>query len=172
MQRHAFWTFAIAMLAATVLCSGCKWGHSPMPTLFGPSGLAKLEMTVLNAVNGLRREQGLEPLAYDSQLREMARHHSHDMAEREVLTHRDVNGLYVASRATRARIDWLKVAENVARVKGYEKPAEQAVRDWLKSPGHRANILHPEFVHTGVGIVKGDDEYYYFTQIFLLRMPE
>jgi uncharacterized protein YkwD len=43
--------------------------------------------------------------------------------------------------------------------------AKELVRGWLKSSGHRHNLLNPDFSRTGIGIVvrKG---YVYATQIF------
>jgi uncharacterized protein YkwD len=161
-----------ALLFAGVAGGGCKWGHSPALRVFAPSGLVTIENAIHQRINEIRREEDLEPLELDRDLRILARTHSHDMASRGVLTHRDNQGLYVASRATRARIDWLKVAENVARVTGYDDPGARAVQDWMESPGHRANILDDEYTFTGIGVVKGDDGYVYFTQVFLLPMPE
>ncbi len=36
----------------------------------------------------------------------------------------------------------------------------------MQSPGHRKNILHPDFTQTGVGVCR-DGSTYYFTQVFL-----
>ena len=49
--------------------------------------------------------------------------------------------------------------ENIAF--GYVTP-EQAVEGWLSSPGHCANIMNPEFSHTGAGYYAGN----FWTQSF------
>jgi hypothetical protein len=36
--------------------------------------------------------------------------------------------------------------------------AEDADRGWMASPGHRANIVDPRFIETGVGVAQGDFE--------------
>ena len=43
--------------------------------------------------------------------------------------------------------------------------AEQFVRMWMESPGHRANILRAEFKFTGVGVF-GSGSTFYATQVF------
>ncbi len=37
---------------------------------------------------------------------------------------------------------------------------------WMKSPGHRVNVLRPDFTDTGVGVCR-DGTTYYFTEVFL-----
>lgn len=44
--------------------------------------------------------------------------------------------------------------------------AENAVRDWMSSEGHRKNIIHAAFTKTGVGIV-GVGDYILITQVFV-----
>ncbi|NJR62658.1 MAG: hypothetical protein HC769_29995, partial [Cyanobacteria bacterium CRU_2_1] len=48
--------------------------------------------------------------------------------------------------------------ENVAQ--GQKTPSE-VVRSWMKSPGHRQNILNPNFTEIGVGYSQN-----YWTQVF------
>ena len=38
--------------------------------------------------------------------------------------------------------------------------ARNLVDGWMKSRGHRANILHPGFKFPGVGIARSDDSIY------------
>jgi len=41
------------------------------------------------------------------------------------------------------------------------------VAGWLNSPGHRANILKPEYKEIGVGVANGDGKYQmYWVQVF------
>jgi len=44
---------------------------------------------------------------------------------------------------------------------------ETAHRNLMNSPGHRANILNPNFTHVGVGIVNGGPYGKMFTQHFI-----
>jgi len=57
-----------------------------------------------------------------------------------------------------------RLGENIAA--GYESP-ERVVAGWMDSPGHRANILRPEYKEIGVGMRTGDGEYgNYWVQMF------
>jgi hypothetical protein len=49
---------------------------------------------------------------------------------------------------------------------------QKAVSAWMNSTGHRANILNPDFTHTGIGIwaIPRDNKgYMYTTQVFIKR---
>ena len=46
-----------------------------------------------------------------------------------------------------------------------ESIAKAQVKSWMDSPGHKANILNPQYSHLGVGVVY-DGLYYVSTQNF------
>lgn len=60
-------------------------------------------------------------------------------------------------------LDYSIVGENIAA--GQTTP-EEVVNAWMNSPGHRSNILNPEFTHTGVGCYIASDGWVYWTQLF------
>ena len=42
------------------------------------------------------------------------------------------------------------------------------MESWMNSPGHRGNILSPDFTHIGVGYVRSDTGYgCYWVQLFV-----
>ena len=49
--------------------------------------------------------------------------------------------------------------------KGRRRLAKKLVDGWMKSPGHKANILHPSFAYIGVGVTERG-VYVYATQNF------
>ncbi len=57
-----------------------------------------------------------------------------------------------AQRAARFGLNW-GVGENLARGGG---SASGYVSMWMNSPGHRANILNPNFTRMGGGHFQGD----------------
>ena len=63
-------------------------------------------------------------------------------------------------------ISYRCMGENIAA--GQRTPKE-VVTDWMNSPGHRANILSPDFTKIGVGLVYNSNSVYgyFWTQIFL-----
>ena len=130
--------------------------------------VAEIERTTLEAINNERRAMGLPPLELSPELCRLARAFSRDMVERRFFDHVDPDGQHVHERTDRAGIKrWLSVGENIARNRGFKDPVATAVRDWMKSDGHRDNILDETYTETGVGVWIAPDRTVYITQIFL-----
>lgn len=113
-------------------------------------------------VNSERKKAGLNSLSYDSVLQSAARQHSHEMRTLNYFSHTSpVSGLKNPSdRVYRAGISDFVVGENIALHSidgGPDTVAAQLMHQWMNSPGHRANILRPEFTHIGVGVVSSKD---------------
>ena len=47
---------------------------------------------------------------------------------------------------------------------------KEVVKGWMKSEGHRANILHKEYREIGLGVAEDDNGERYFTQVFGRRL--
>ncbi|MFD7098298.1 sigma-70 family RNA polymerase sigma factor [Streptomyces xanthophaeus] len=129
-----------------------------------PQGGAASQVVAL--VNDERKAAGCEPLKEDAQLRAAAQGHSDDMAGRDFFSHTSPDGTDPGKRTTAAGYRWSTYGENIA--KGQQTP--QSVMDsWMKSPGHRANILNCSFKDIGVGIHQGPGGPWW-TQNFGARM--
>ena len=129
-----------------------------------------IERIVAEQINAERHAEGLAPLKVSPELSEVARRYSQDMVERAFFAHQDPDGGKVPTRVERAGIsDWAEVGENIARNQGFDDPAGAAVRDWMKSRNHRANILAARYHETGIGVWIAPDKTIYVTQIFLKR---
>lgn len=113
---------------------------------------------VIARTNAERARHGLRPLASDVRLSAVARAHSGDMLARGYFSHTGLDGRQPWDRTKDAGIDYRGIAENIA---WGQRSAEEVVDGWMNSPGHRANILAPDFTHIGVGRV-GD----HWTQLF------
>ena len=110
-----------------------------------------LEAKMLELVNGERAAAGLRPLAPDPELTEVARRHSADMFARGYFAHDTPEGLDPFARMREAHVRYLTAGENLALA-----PTLQVAHNGLmNSPGHRANILHPQFGRLGIGIMDG-----------------
>ena len=70
------------------------------------------------------------------------------------------DGSSPSDRITRIGFAWSGTSENVAH--GQLTP-EAAVRWWMNSPPHRANILSPDLTHFGAGFASN-----YWTQKFAI----
>jgi uncharacterized protein YkwD len=132
-----------------------------------PADLRALAQRIFEAINSQRLKHKLKPLAWDERLAEQARLHSARMAALDLLTHQDPERGAVANRLKKAGIGWRICAENVYEERGFDDPAEEAVQGWMKSRGHRDNILRPDVERTGVGVAARSNGALFFTQIFI-----
>lgn len=108
-----------------------------------------LEAEMLRLINQERANEGLAPLAPDPELTEVARRHSADMLSRGYFAHTSPDGRSPFDRIDAAGIRYQTAGENLALA-----PTLQiAHRGLMNSPGHRANILRPQFGRVGIGIL-------------------
>jgi uncharacterized protein YkwD len=125
-------------------------------------------LRVLELVNKERVKGGCRPLRMKPPLNDAALEHSRDMAHHHFMSHTGADGSEPGDRMTRAGYKWSKSAENIAS--GFTSP-ESVVNGWMKSPGHRANILDCSFRDTGVGYDNlGNESWredqHYWTEVF------
>ncbi|MFD7312920.1 CAP domain-containing protein [Streptomyces sp. NPDC059883] len=130
---------------------------------FTADGLLRTAAEVLSLTNTERTRAGLRPLAGDTRLATAAQAYSADMAARAFYSHTSPEGLAPWDRAAAAGAAHRGIGENIAC--GQRDPRE-VVRGWMDSPGHRANILKPDFTHLGVGFAGGGPAGTYWTQLF------
>ena len=140
--------------------------------LVPPDDLVAIERQIVEAVNEERAERDLKPLRRTAALTDVARKHSRDMAARGYFSHTSPEGYEAKERALVAGITFTAVAENLLRSLGAEDPARDAVRQWMRSRGHRKNIIDPEYTETGVGVEIDDDGRLFFTQLFIRPLGE
>ncbi|MFJ9817873.1 CAP domain-containing protein [Streptomyces sp. NPDC101151] len=112
---------------------------------------AAAEAEVLKLVNEERAKVGCSALSANSSLTKLAEALSGDMAGRDFFDHTDPDGAGPWDRAAKAGIVGLG-GENIARG---QADAAAVMEAWMKSPGHRANILNCDFKTLGVGVHLG-----------------
>jgi uncharacterized protein YkwD/stress response protein SCP2 len=130
---------------------------------FTPGDLARTAAEVVDLTNRERARAGLPPLTTDALLTTAAQAHSADMVARTFYSHTSPDGSQPWDRAAAAGWGRRTIGENIAC--GQRSPAE-VVDGWMNSPGHRANILKPEFTHIGIGLAGGGSAGTYWTQLF------
>lgn len=114
-----------------------------------PKVRTDLEMRMLELVNAERARQGLQPLKPDPELAQVARAHSRDMLARGYFSHVAPDGKDAFGRMREANVRFLAAGENLALA-----PTLPAAHQGLmNSPGHRANVLRPQFGRLGVGVL-------------------
>ena len=129
-----------------------------------------IERRAFELTNDARVRNGLPALVWDGELCRMAREHSAKMAREKFFSHQTPEGQRLKDRARAIGVGRFRViAENIAFNQGFEDPGAFAVSRWLTSPGHRANILYPEFNGSAIGVFVSDDGAVYLTQAFIAR---
>jgi uncharacterized protein YkwD len=155
------------MVAAVALPAGGRSAEvstAPLPAQSVET--ARLEAAALKGVNRVREGRGLPALRRDPELTVMAREFSRQMATRGFFSHTDPEGRTFQERVRAAEISFTSAGENLFKSTGVKEPAAAAVGAWLKSAGHRGNMLNPRFTETGLGVWKRGSSLY-FTQEFL-----
>ncbi|MBK9154056.1 MAG: CAP domain-containing protein [Chloracidobacterium sp.] len=143
-------------------------GVSSSPADASSSSLIALEQNALRLVNQERSRAGLGPLSWNDKVAAVARAHSVDMAEYNYFSHKGLDGSLVDDRARKLRMGaWQAIGENIAFLKGFEDPVSTVVEKWLRSAGHRGNMLDPRWTETAIGLAVTPDGKYYFTQVFI-----
>lgn len=105
-----------------------------------------VEKEIIHFTNIERSRRGLPPLKVDQTLLTSARSHAVWMTNRRSLQH-----------------SHKPVAENIALG---QRTAREVVRDWMHSPGHRANILNRGHGRIGVAAFVARDGRIYWCQQF------
>jgi uncharacterized protein YkwD len=108
--------------------------------------LAKVRAAVICLVDRQRTTRHLPPLRQSRALDRSAELWARTMVRDGVLSH----GTSFASRITDAGVSWSDAGENIAT--GLATP-HQVVAAWMASAGHCRNILDPNFLLVGVGVV-------------------
>lgn len=122
----------------------------------------ELEARMLELVNAERRAAGLKPLRADPDATQVARAHSRDMFARSYFSHVSPDGDNLGDRLRKAREGYLTAGENLALA----PTLTSAHTGLMNSPGHRRNILRPQFGRVGIGILDGGRHGIMVTQVF------
>ncbi|MFD1369525.1 CAP domain-containing protein [Actinoplanes sichuanensis] len=128
-----------------------------------PGPQSPVQQQVLALVNQERKEAGCDPITLDRRLIQAANRHASDMARRGYFDHESPAGEKAGSRVTGAGYPWRRYGENIA--KGQDSPF-RVMADWMRSPGHRENILDCRLDQMGVGLALAADDTPYWVQDF------
>lgn len=123
---------------------------------FGAAGHGPDERLIVQAINDVRAQHGLQPVRAHGGLARAADRHSGEMARRGFFSHASSDGTAWDSRVRRY-VDANRIGEVLAAFSGSRgwRMARKVVRMWLRSHGHRVVVLDPGFRHVGVGRRRG-----------------
>ena len=123
---------------------------------------------MFDELNASRREAGREPLQWDERLAQAAREHTRQMIASNKLAHVVGGEAPVGERLAATGIRFNRSGENV----GYNTDFNDLQRAWMASPGHRENILNPNYNAVGIGVAQAEDGLFYATQDFAHALPQ
>lgn len=145
------WFLLIVILSVFLL------HHSHKSMKWGGGGIDKVELLELH-----NEQRGNSSLSMIIELDKAAQLHAEWMAENNDMNHFE-NNSKKRSVGDRVEKQWKTVGENIAY--GQLTPQE-VTQDWMRSPGHRANILNKNFHHVGFGIAKAKNNDIYWCAVF------
>jgi uncharacterized protein YkwD len=139
----------------------------------GPAGKQESPQDrIVRLVNEFRASQKAGPLKAEAKLKAAAQKHAEalarvdkpgDSGDPHVL-----NGKNPVDRTRAEGYADEHVGENVGLSIGQADPVAWVVKGWQGSPGHRKNMLKPEWTETGVGLAKSRAGKWWFVQVFAI----
>lgn len=116
--------------------------------------LGRVRGELLARINAERRRARRQPLSLNAALDQAAQRHAEDMLARSYFAHRSPDGKTVRERARLAGYEWSAIGENLAEG---QQSVDEVVEAWMRSHGHRENILDRRYTETGFGLALGHD---------------
>ncbi len=118
------------------------------------------ERTTFYLHNKVRRNHNLKVFCVHPALQKAARAHSKDMIQRDYFSHNTKGKYTFAQRLKRFGYTskgyrYYTTGENIAYGSGSYSTPKSRMDSWMKSPGHRRNILNGKFREIGVGTYTG-----------------
>lgn len=180
MKANLKWITALVVLLAALLYLPSAWGQIRVKSgatsrsggILHPKDL---ERRIFQLTNEARHKNGLPSLDWDRSLAVKARDKSDDMLINNYFSHTNPEGKTLKDRFMEEKPASYKtisrIGENIymgARLDystDIKTQARLIVDGWMTSPGHRRNILDPQYTHLGVG-VSAKDKMCYATQVF------
>jgi uncharacterized protein YkwD len=170
-QRSVTHGRALSALAlfGVLACASIPQGGPKTAVVSESEAWAKVETRmvqgVFEATNAERSKHGAPQLRFNEKLSQAAKWMAQDMAAHNYFGHTDKNGEDAGHRATKFGYKWRMIGENLA---AGQLNVEEAIEDWLKSPGHRKTLLRPEYVDIGLAFVADQKSTYkyYWVQVF------
>lgn len=118
---------------------------------------------ILRLTNVERGKAGLTPLRINDRLATAAISHAGNMARQNTMSH-TLDGKGAGDRILAAGYSYSSYGENIAQK---YPTAAAVVAAWMKSPGHKANILNASFTEIGIGAARKDSMGdWYYCQVF------
>jgi len=123
----------------------------------------KSEKEMFELINKERTERGVNELAWDEEIAQVARVHGQGMWEGKYFGHISLDGKDIGDRLDNEEINYFIAGENLAMAPS----SSTAHIGLMNSEGHRSNILEQGFEKAGVGVVSNGVYGKMFVQVFV-----
>ncbi|MDQ4063040.1 MAG: CAP domain-containing protein [Actinomycetota bacterium] len=116
----------------------------------GDVSLSADEKRMFELHNKTRADRGLSRLCVHPALQKAARAYSQEMISKDYFKHGDVS-----KRLSKSGYRWSTYGENILYDPGSQDSTESLFKLWMKSSGHKSNILNKDFREAGIGASSG-----------------
>ncbi len=127
------------------------------------TGLTKDEQETLDLINAERKKAGLASLKIDSELQNVARTKAKDLVDNNYFAHNSPTYGTPFEMMKSFGIKYKTAGENIAG----NSTNSGAVKAWMNSEGHRANILNSSYNYTGLAVVSSPKYGKVYVQMFI-----
>lgn len=144
--------FSACLLCLVLL--GCGGGETSTSASNPPVRNVGVEIRLRHMIGELRARNQLPPLEEDARLEAVARAHATYCLDIGDVRHEDAGGGNVGNRLSAVGIDFREAGEILGRDRLSPDPAESLFREWMRSLGHRRELVHPAFTRMGIAVVE------------------
>ncbi len=138
------------LVAAPVAAADCP-GADLQPSSADPGAVRAAVVCLTNAE---RADAGLGALASEGRLENAAQGYAQRLVTEQFFDHVAPDGSSLTGRLL-AYTGWLALGENLGWGEDLLATPRSIVATWMRSPGHRANVLSGLYTEIGIGVVPG-----------------
>ncbi len=129
------------------------------------STLTSQEQEMMKLINQARSQNNVPALQVDMQVTNVARTKAQDMIDNNYFSHNSPKYGSPFDMMKAFNVNYVQAGENIAG----NQTVQAAHNALMNSPGHRKNILNPDFTHIGLGIKGGGPYGNMFSQMFVSK---
>jgi uncharacterized protein YkwD len=146
-------------------CASTRTSGSPARASYGAAALRDAADDVLMRTIAVRRANGRSGLTRSVNLMNAAQLQADQMAKTGNMAHALPGTAYptLKSRLAAVSYEMRAAGENIAEG---QRDAAEVMSSWMRSPGHRDNILSREFTEIGTAVAVGRNGRLYWAQVF------
>jgi uncharacterized YkwD family protein len=133
------------------------------PTATGTGTLTSQGSRILQLANAERAKVGAPALKSNTDLNKLATMKSQDIVEKNYFAHESPTYGSPFKMMKDYGVSYMYAGENLA----INSDADKAHNAWMKSEGHKKNILNPDFTEIGIGLYPKGNGSYAYTQMFI-----